>query len=153
MNIMDLVDSLKYRVEDVARVGSVGYVEAISRLMIEGLNSMETTQRPIHCTDAKREKLYIRDDNTWKKDNESKEKLRRVIKVIGHKNLKTLEQWKDEHPRHEDITTSSHKQYRDICDKTMEGLLDDEDKISKKIMKKIVPETIIDKDYTIKNGD
>lgn len=148
MNIMDFVQSLKYSAEDIERVGRIGYAEAISKLMIEGLQSMDATKRPIHCTDAKREKMYIKDQDEWTKDD-SNAKLKRAIKAIGHNNLGALEEWKEKHPRHDDPPSGDHEKYLDICSKSMEGLMDEDNKEYKKIVKKIAPETTINKEEAI----
>lgn len=150
MNIMDFVKSLKYTPEDIDRVGRLGYAEAISKLMIEGLNELHETQRPIHCTDAKREKMYVRHDNEWKKDVDSASNLKKAIKVVGHQNMATLEEWKTKHPLHNQPTSKQHTDYLEICNQTMTGMLDEDDKEFKKILKKIVPETTISKDKGIK---
>ena len=146
MNIMDFVKSLKYTPEDIDRVGRLGYAEAISKLMIEGLNELDVTQRPIHCTDAKREKMYVRHDNEWKKDIESTGKLKKAIKVVGQQNMTTLDEWKDKHPQHNQPTSKHHLDYLEICNRTMTGMLDDDDKEFNKIMKTLAPATRIDKD-------
>ena len=145
MNIMDFVKSLKNTPEDIDRVGRLGYAEAISKLMIEGLNELDVTQRPIHCTDAKREKMYVRHDNEWKKDIESTGKLKKAIKVVGQQNLTTLDEWKDKHPQHNQPTSKHHLDYLEICNRTMTGMLDDDDKEFNKIMKTLAPATRIDK--------
>lgn len=150
MNIMDFVKSLKYTPEDIDRVGRLGYAEAISKLMIEGLNELHETQRPIHCTDAKREKMYVRHDNEWKKDVDSANNLKKAIKVVGHQNMATLEEWKTKHPLHNQPTSKQHTDYLEICNQTMTGMLDEDDKEFKKILRKIVPETTISKDKGIK---
>ena len=150
MNIMDFVKTLRYTPDDIDRVGRLGYAEAISKLLIEGLNELHETQRPIHCTDAKREKMYVRHDNEWKKDVESTSNLKKAIKVVGHQNMATLEEWKTKHPLHNQPTSKQHTDYLEICNQTMNGMLDEDDKEFKKILKKIVPETTISKDKGIK---
>ena len=81
MNIMDFVDSLKLQLSDLENVGKIGFVEGISNIIVKNLNSLDETKRPIHCTDSKREVMYVKDEDKWEKDNEEKKKLRKVIKL------------------------------------------------------------------------
>jgi len=76
MNIMDFVDTFQLQFDDLERIGEVGYVEGISNLIIDKLNGMDIYKRPIHCSDAKREIMHIKDKGVWEKDNENNDKLR-----------------------------------------------------------------------------
>ena len=70
MNIMDFVDSIKLQLSDLEGVGELGYVEGISKIIVKNLKELDVTQRPVHCTDKKRETMYIKDDDKWEKDEE-----------------------------------------------------------------------------------
>lgn len=145
MNLMDFIKTLKYTVEDMDSVGKLGYAETISQLFIKGLSEMDVTQRPIHCTDVKREKLYVKHDNEWKKDSDSEGNLKKAIKVVGQQNMGSLEEWKEKHPKHTEPRSKDHTEYLEICNQTMNGMLDEDNKEYKKFVKKIAPETLIDK--------
>ena len=98
MNLMDFVNSLKYKIEDLEHTGKSGYVEGISKLMLDGLKGMEITQRPIHCTDIKRDSVYVKDNDECQRDN-NKEKLTTAIKYVANNNLKVLPKWTDKNPQ------------------------------------------------------
>ena len=98
MNIMDFVDSIKLQLTDLEKVGKIGYVEGISNIIVKNLNSLDENKRPVHCTDSKREVLYVKDENKWEKEDENKQKLRKVIKHITHKNSKLSNEFKAHHP-------------------------------------------------------
>ena len=106
---------------------------------------MDITQRPIHCTDVKREKLYVKHDNEWKKDSDSEGNLKKAIKVVGQQNIGSLEEWKEKHPKYNEPRSKDHVEYLEICNQTMTGMLDEDDREYKKIMKRLAPETLIDK--------
>lgn len=145
MNIMDFVASLKYKIEDLERIGRAGYVEGISNIMIEGLNNLEITQRPIHCTDVKRDSVYVKDNDEWQKDN-SKDRIRRAIKHVANNNFKKLPEWQEKNPEHSDINTNKHKEYVKIINEVSGGGTDEEDdKNFKKIIKRVAAETAIDR--------
>lgn len=146
MNLMDFVEMIKCTAADAECVSRIGYAETISKLMIDRLQDMDITKRPIHCTDTKREKMYIKDDDEWSKDSVSEGKLRKAIKAIGHKSMKGIEEWKEKNPPNSKGSSSKNGKYLDMCNKTYAGILDEDNKEMKKIIKKIAPETKINKE-------
>ena len=140
MNIMDFVDSIKLTLTDLEKVGKIGYVDGISNIISSNLKALDVTQRPIHCTDNKREVLYVKDENKWEKEVEDKTKLRKVIKSIASKNSKLLPKFKEVHP---DCLKSESKysdQYNKILVESFSGDCEKENKIIKNISKGIVVE-------------
>jgi hypothetical protein len=97
MNIMDFVESIKLQVSDLESVGELGYVEGISNIIVKNLNALDVTQRPVHCTDKKRETIYIKDDNKWEKDEEQK-KMHKMIKKVADKNARLLPKFTEKYP-------------------------------------------------------
>ena len=97
MNIMDFVDSIKLQLSDLEGVGELGYVEGISNIIVKNLKELDVTQRPLHCTDKKRETMYIKDEDKWEKDEEKK-KLHKVIRKVTCKNQNLITDYKKEHP-------------------------------------------------------
>jgi len=98
MNIMDFVDSIKIQLTDLEKVGKLGFVEGISNIIVKNLNSLDETKRPVHCTDSKREVMYVKDENKWEKEKETSVKLRKAIKNVAHKNSKMLSEYRKKHP-------------------------------------------------------
>ena len=144
MNIMDFVDSVKLQLSDLENVGKIGYVEGISSIIVKNLNSLDETKRPVHCTDAKREVMYIKDEDKWEKENENKQKMRKVIKHIAHKNSKLLTDFKTKYPD----CVKSESRYSDKYDKlvieAMGGKGDNDLEKEDKIIKNIAKEVTID---------
>jgi hypothetical protein len=141
MNIMDFVDSLKLQLSDLESVGKLGFVNGISNIIVKNLNSLDETKRPIHCTDTKREVLYVKDDDKWEKENEQHNKIRKAIKRVVNKNINLIPQFKVAHP---DCGKSSSKfsdQYNKIivesCGGSGDNDLEKEDKIIKNIAKEV----------------
>jgi len=137
MNIMDFVDSIKLQLTDLEKVGDIGYVEGISNIITTNLNALDVTQRPIHCTDKKRETLYIKDEDKWEKENEEKKKIRKVVKKVSDKNLMLLQKFKEAHP---DCIKSASKfsdQYNKLIIESMDTDKENEDKIIKNISKNV----------------
>jgi hypothetical protein len=141
MNIMDFVDSIKLQLTDLEKVGQIGYVEGISNIITTNLKALDVTQRPIHCTDKKRETLYIKDEDKWEKENEEKKKLRKVIKKVANKNIMLLQKFKEAHPDCGKSASKYSDQYNKIIIESMDTDKENEDKI----IKNISNVTIIDK--------
>ena len=105
LNITEFIESLKITFNDLENVGALGYVEGISKIFMKGLNQLDIYKRHIHCSDLKRETMYIKEQNTWERDNEDKNKLKMVIKNIAHKNTKVIPFWRDANPDSSDINS------------------------------------------------
>ena len=145
MNIMDFVKSVKLQVTDLENVGKVGYIEGISNIIIKNLNALEVNKRPVHCTDQKREVLYIKDENTWEKEDENNKKLRKAIRMIAHKNICMLKEFREKYPDCEEYDSKKNSQYNKIVYEAMGGKGDDDYDKDTKIIKKIAKSVTIDK--------
>ena len=143
MNLMDFVNTFQLQFSDLERIGEVGYVEGISHLIINKLNEMDIYKRPIHCSDAKREIMYVKDNDVWSKENANNDKLRLAIKHITKKNTDMIRPWANKHPG---VLNSDHRlndQYQEIIIEAMGGkknsnMKEGEDKIIKKISKMVL---------------
>jgi hypothetical protein len=98
MNIMDFVDSLQIQLSDLENVGKNGFVAGISDIILKNLRALDITERPIHCSDQKREIVYIKDDNQWHKEHPENAKLKKAIKYIAHKNTCLIKECKAKYP-------------------------------------------------------
>ena len=145
MNIMDFVDSIKLQLSDLEKVGNIGYVEGISNIITTNLKALDVTQRPIHCSDVKREVLYVKDENKWEKENEEKKKIRKAIKHVAHKNTKLISQFKDKYPDCIKSHSKKSDQYNKLIIEAMGGKGDNDLEKEDKIIKKISKHVIIDK--------
>jgi len=145
MNIMDFVDSIKLQLSDLEKVGEIGYVEGISNIITSNLKALDVKQRPIHCTDKKREVLYIKDENKWDKEDEEKNKLRKAIKRVVSKNQRLLPVFKEAHPDCIKSTSPFSDKYNKMILESMGGSGDNDVEKEDKIIKKISSVTTIDK--------
>lgn len=145
MNIMDFVDSLKLQLTDLESVGKLGYVEGISNIIVKNLRELDVHKRPVHCSDSKREVMYIKDENKWEKENDEKNKLRKVIKKIANKNSRLLPQFKEKYPDCIKSSSPYSDQYNKLIIEAMGGLGDNELEKEDKIIRKIAKNVLIDK--------
>ena len=146
MNIADFVNSLQVQIADLEKTGKLGYVEGISGIFLRGLKELDYTMRPIHCTDLKRETVYVKDENSWEKDDDEKAKLKLAIQKVARKNLRTLPKWQEENPDFRILDTKENDDYLKIALNSMGGQTDEEhDKYVDKIMRNVLKEVVIEK--------
>jgi predicted RNase H-like nuclease (RuvC/YqgF family) len=145
MNISDFVESVKLQVSDLEHVGKVGYIEGISNIIIKNLNALEVEKRPVHCTDQKREVMYVKEDNIWEKEDEANKKLRKAIRMIAHKNICMFKEFRDKYPDYDDYDSKRNSQYNTIVYEAMGGKGDNDYEKDTKIIKKIAKNVTIDK--------
>jgi len=146
MNIMDFVDSVRLQLSDLESVGKLGYVDGISNIIVKSLKALDVHKRPVHCTDSKREILYIKDDDKWEKDDEENKKIRKVIKKIATKNACLLPKFKEAHPDCSKSTSKFSDQYNKIIVESMGGSGDNDLEKEDKIIKNVAKQVIIDKE-------
>jgi hypothetical protein len=144
MNIMDFVNMFHFDFSDLEKVGQVGYVEGMSNIIIQKLNEIDIYKRPIHCSDAKRETLFVKDKDVWEKENGTHDKLRLAIRYIGKKNTDLLNKWCEAHPGSCDSDNYLNDIYMEMVMQAMGGRGDREDN-ENKIMRKIARTCLIDK--------
>jgi hypothetical protein len=146
LNIDDFVNQITLQLSDLDMIGRVGYVEGISKIFLRNLKELDVFKRPIHCSDLKRETLYIKDKDAWEKENMENTKIKQAIKGIEHKNIKQIPFWVKENPTAEDTETKKHMEYQNILLEAMGGsTLEDDNKKHEKIVRNIAKEVVIDK--------
>ncbi len=141
MNISDFANSITLELSDLESVGELGYVEGITKIMLDKLNSMDIYKRPIHCSDAKREILYVKDHDIWEKEARNNPKLRYVIKTISFNNMKLMGLWSSTYPESLDGESRLNDKYMKLIKQSTGGngeISDSEDKIIRRIAKEIV---------------
>lgn len=146
MNITDFVNSIQLQLEDLEETGRLGYVDGISRVVIKNLDDMNTHKRPIHCSDSKREILYIKDNDQWIKDNDNKETMIKMIKQVANKNMRKIPEWVKAHPNCLNADSKENDKYLKIVSNSMSGATDEEQKSNiHKIISKVAKGVVINK--------
>ena len=140
LNIKDFVNSLQLQLKDLDNTGKLGFVEGTSKIFIDGLNKLEITKRPIHCSDIKEETLYIKDNDIWEKENKNKDKMKRAIDEITEQNMKQMPEWVKENP-----TFANDEEYLKVISNIM-NVMDNntQNKQKEKIINNVAKETLID---------
>jgi len=145
MNITEFVESIKLQLSDLERVGEIGYVEGISNIIVKNLKDLDVTQRPVHCTDKKRETMYIKDEDTWEKDEEQK-KMHKLVRKVADKNARMVPKFKEAHPDCVKSASRYSDQYNKIIMEAMGGRGDNDFEKEEKIIKRVSKEVVVEKD-------
>ena len=145
LNIGEFVDSIKLQLTDLENTGRLGYVEGVSKILIKNLNELDVVKRPIHCSDLKREVLYIKDNDKWSKENEDKQVIKKAIKDVANKNIRQITEWANLNPDCKQSDSKKNNQYLNIVMNAMSGGSNEEqnsniDKIIKNITKTVIIE-------------
>ena len=138
LNINDFIDSLQLQLNDLDKMNELGYVNGLTRIFLNGLNQLDLTKRPLHCSDAKREILYVKENDEWEKE-ESKTKLNRAISSVGRKTLKHFPEWMEKHPNCNDSNSKENEEYHSLIKNTItQNTEDNKNKVAKNIIKDVV---------------
>jgi hypothetical protein len=150
LNIMDFVNQLQIGIKDLEETGRLGFANGISKIFIDGLKQIDINNRPVHCSDLKREILYIKNNNEWNKEDGERKVLTSAIKHVVNKNIKQIPEWTKVHPDFNDSDSKQNDKYLQIVMESMSGSSQEEaNKNYNKIIKNIAKETVIEKEKCI----
>jgi hypothetical protein len=146
LNIGEFVDSIKLQLTDLENTGRLGYVEGVSKILIKNLNDLDVVKRPIHCSDLKREVLYIKDNDKWSKEDNDKHVIKKAIKDVANKNIRQIPEWTNLNPDCKHSDSRKNDQYLNIVMNSMSGGSNEEQTTNiEKIIKNITKSVIIEK--------
>ena len=145
MNITDFVNSIKLQLSDLEKVGELGYIEGISNIIIKNLKALDVTERPVHCTDKKRETMYIKDEDKWEKEDEQKIKLHKMVRKVANKNIDLISDFKELYPDWKKSTSKVSDKFNTIVIESMGGAGDNDFEKEEKIIKRVAKQVFIDK--------
>jgi hypothetical protein len=141
MNLSDFANSFDLQLSDLECVGELGYVDGITKIIVDKLNSMDVYKRPMHCSDAKREIIYVKDENVWTKEEKDNPKLRQAIKTVSFRNMKLVYNWSNAYPESKDSLSRLNDKYMKLVIESTGGkgpILESENKIMRRIAREIV---------------
>jgi hypothetical protein len=141
MSIEEFVNSIRITVEDLLTIGDAGFVNGVSDIFVKQLRDLDVSKRPIHCTDSKRETIYLKEEAAWNKDDKDKTKLKQIIERVEYKNVSALHNWCNENPDSKINNTPNNLLRDKIYFQTLQG----DDATRDKIIKNISKEVVVDK--------
>jgi hypothetical protein len=145
LNMDDFVELMKVQLNDLNMTGKLGYVEGMSRVFARGLKELDVRKRPIHCSDIKREILYVKDQNVWEKESDNKSKIKKMIKKVENKKINQVHNWIEMNPGCKDGTSKINTTFLHIMKEITGGDCDQEESNVNKIIRNIAKEVVINK--------
>ena len=147
MNLSEFIENISLQLSDLENIGKLGYVEGVSNIIIKNLNALEVEKRPMHCTDKKREIMYVKDDDEWQKEQDDKKHIKSVISSVVSKNLELLSEYENKYPECMNPESKKSDEYNKIIMETMGGAINNNGvKNKEKIIRKITKEVTIEKE-------
>ena len=147
LNLEEFINSLQIQVSDLENTAKLGYVEGISRIFVKGLKELDLYKRPVHCSDIKREVLYVKEEDKWEKDDEDNNKIKNAIQHLTRKNIKQIPLWVDENPCCKNQNSKKNDDYMKLIANCMTGISEEEQQTNvNKIVSKVAKEVVIQKD-------
>ena len=145
MNMSDFIENMDINFEDIENIGKNGYIIGMTEMILSRMKNLDVIKRPMHCTDLKRETMYIKDNNEWEKDTPDNKKLHKMMSIISKRNYSTIPQWRDEHPECQNMRHPhcdfSVDMLRNVLGDVGEGQI----KLDNKVIKNISKHIIVDK--------
>jgi len=145
MNMKDFVDSIQITLTDIENMGKLGFVNGITNIIVNRLKAIDVHMRPVHCTDQRRETMYVKEKNQWNKEEEDNKNIRTFIQLVAHKNTRNLSLFKNKHPDCLEYHSKYNDQYNKIVMETFGGYGNTDYDSENKIIRKLVKELAIDK--------
>ena len=146
MNMSDFLENMTLDIEDLMETGRLGYVNGISRILVNKLREIDAYKRPLHCTDLKRETLYIRENDEWSKEENSKEKIKELVDRVANKNCRTMKLWTEEHPDYNLVDSVDNLEFMKLSDTILGGFGEQENRqFRDKIIRSVIKEVAINK--------
>jgi hypothetical protein len=150
INMNDFIQNMQISIGELENVGRQGYVSGISDIILNRIKLMDITKRPLHCTDVKRETMYIRDSNVWNKDSDDNAMLRKSIDQIARKNISKIPEWREQNPNCQNPEHDHYEFYIKMFRNSLGDMGDELVRLDTKIIKHITKLVMIDKN--VKNS-
>jgi hypothetical protein len=146
MNMKDFVNSIQLNMTDLENVGRLGYVEGMSNIFIDNLQKTDVYKRPVHCSDVKRETLYVKDDNQWERDGPDHAKMTNAVLAVEQKNVALVNEWAKANPRCMNSNTRENETYFRLSKAATDG---EKDGNIAKVIRKVAKKVMIEKDTNL----
>jgi len=147
INLNDFIQSIELTIRDFVNTGEVGYVKGISDIMLEQIRDMEPHVRPIHCTDLKRETVYVKDSDIWAKEDANKTHIRKAVRIVANKNKEQIHSWIQDNPNYEVLDTPECDKFFEYSKASLGGYGKEENsRFENKIISNVLKEVVVNKD-------
>jgi hypothetical protein len=142
INFSDFVKNIEVSREDLENNARLGFVSGISKIFLDNLKQLGVNERPFHCTDTKRETMYIKDEDKWTKEADDS-KLQKAIQTVSYRSIGKLQEWKQENPEYQDVNSEFSEKCLDMQRNTIAG--SNREVYYPKVIHVLAKETMVDK--------
>lgn len=145
MNITEFIENIDIQMRELENVANNGYVAGITDIILTRLKQLDVSKRPLHCTDLKRETLYIKDKNEWNRDTEENSKIKNMITKVANKNYRKIPKWREQNPECQEPENEKYSFCINMMRNSLGDLGDEQIKLDDKIIKNIAKLVVVDK--------
>jgi len=145
MNITEFIENIDIQMRELENVANNGYVAGITDIILTRLKQLDVSKRPLHCTDLKRETLYIKDKNEWNRDTEENSKIKNMITKVAHKNYRKIPKWREQNPECQEPENEKYSFCINMMRNSLGDLGDEQVRLDEKIIKNIAKLVVVDK--------
>ena len=142
INFADFIKNIEITHQDLENNAQLGFVNGISKIFLDNLKQLGVNERPFHCTDTKRETMYIKDEDKWTKEADDS-KLQKAIQTVSYRSLGKLQEWKQENPEYQDVNSVFSNKCLDMHKNTIAA--SNRDVYYPKVIHALAKETMVDK--------
>jgi len=145
MNMSDFIDDMNVNFNDIEYIGRNGYVNGMTNMILSRIRDLDVTKRPIHCTDLKRETMYIKDNNEWNKDTADKSHFRNMVKIVAKHNQYQFPLWREKHPASDDMNSETFEFSLKMIQNILGDVGEEHIKLDNKVMRNLSKHILVDK--------
>ena len=145
MNMSEFIDDMNVNFNDIEYIGRNGYVNGMTNMILSRIRDLDVTKRPIHCTDLKRETMYIKDNDEWNKDTPDKSHFRNMVKIVAKQNQYQFPLWREKHPASDDMNSETFEFSLKMIQNILGDVGEDHIKLDNKVMRNLSKHILVDK--------
>ena len=145
MNMSEFINDINVNCNDIEYIGKNGYVNGMTNMILSRIRDLDVTKRPIHCTDLKRETMYIKDNNEWNKDTADKSHFRNMVKIVAKHNQYQFPIWREKHPASDDMNSATFEFSLKMIQNILGDVGEEQIKLDNKVMRNLSKHILVDK--------
>ena len=145
MNMSEFIDNIDVNCNDIEYIGRNGYVNGMTNMILSRIKDLDVTKRPIHCTDLKRETMYIKDNDEWNKDTPDKSHFRKMVKIVAKHNQYQFPIWREKHPGSDDMNSETFEFSLKMIQNILGDVGEEHIKLDNKVMRNLSKHILVDK--------
>ena len=145
MNMSEFIENMDVNFKDIEYIGRNGYVNGMPNMILSRIKDLDVTKRPLHCTDLKRETMYIKDNDEWNKDTPDNTQLRNMVKIVAKHNQYQLPLWREKHPASDDMKSATFEFSLKMIQNILGDVGEEQIKLDNKVMRNLSKHILVDK--------